>query len=94
VYNFTSLIKYSSSWLHVSSQLSLLDDYFFTQKYNEFNHCDHAQISITQIKTEPNDFCSVSTPSSGTPELGGGGQEGQMPFLLGGTRGAEVPFEL
>ena len=25
---------------------------------------------------------------------GGGGQEGQLPLLLGGARGAEVPFEL
>jgi hypothetical protein len=30
--------------LHVSSQLSLLDDYFIIRKYNEFNHCDRSQL--------------------------------------------------
>ena len=31
-------------WLYVSSQLSLLDDYFIMRKYNELNHRDRAQI--------------------------------------------------
>jgi hypothetical protein len=41
-----NLIKYYSSWLHVSSQLSLLDEYFIIQKYNELNHRDRTQINI------------------------------------------------
>jgi hypothetical protein len=39
-----NFIKYYSSWLHVSSRLSLLDDYFIMRKYNEINHRDRAQI--------------------------------------------------
>jgi hypothetical protein len=41
-----NFIKYYSSWLYVSTQLSLLDDYFIIQKYNELNHSDLAQINI------------------------------------------------
>jgi hypothetical protein len=33
-------------WLHVSSELSLLEDYFIIRKYNEFNHSDRAQIKL------------------------------------------------
>ena len=42
--NFT---KYYSSWLHVSSQLSLLHDCLIIRKYIELNYSDHAlQINI------------------------------------------------
>jgi hypothetical protein len=46
-----SFIKYHSSWLHVSSQLSLLDDYFIIRKYNELNHRDRAQINKLRLHT-------------------------------------------
>jgi hypothetical protein len=45
-----NFIKYYSLWLHVSSQLSLLDDYFIIRKYNELNHRDRAQININSNK--------------------------------------------
>ena len=45
-----NFIKYYSLWLHVSSQLSLLDGYFITQKYNELNHCDRTQINKNSDK--------------------------------------------
>jgi hypothetical protein len=38
------------SWLHVSSQLSLLNDYVIIRKYHELNHSDRAQININSDK--------------------------------------------
>jgi hypothetical protein len=38
------------SWLHVSSQLSLLNDYVIIRKYHELNHRDRAQININSDK--------------------------------------------
>ena len=43
-------LKYYSSWLHISSQLSLLDDYFIIRKYNKLNYRDCAQININSDK--------------------------------------------
>ena len=45
-----NFIKYYSCWLHVSSQLSLLDDYLIIRTYNELNHRDCAQININSDK--------------------------------------------
>jgi hypothetical protein len=45
-----NFIKYYSSWLHISSQLFLLDDYVIIRKYNELNHRDHQQININSDK--------------------------------------------
>jgi hypothetical protein len=47
-----NLIKYYSSWLHVSSQLSLLDGFFIIRKYNvnELNHRDRVQINVKNQK--------------------------------------------
>jgi hypothetical protein len=39
--------------LHISSQLSLLDDYFIIRKYNELKHRDRAQIKIRRKKKIP-----------------------------------------
>jgi hypothetical protein len=47
---YLNFIKYYSSWLHVSSQLSLLDGYFIIRKYSELNHHDRAQININSDK--------------------------------------------
>jgi hypothetical protein len=51
--NSTSPCTYPlySSWLHVSAQLYLLDDYFVIRKYrDELNHRDHARININSNK--------------------------------------------
>jgi hypothetical protein len=47
---FSQLIKYYSLWVHVSSQLYLLDGYFIIPKYNELNHLHRAQININADK--------------------------------------------
>jgi hypothetical protein len=39
---------YSS--LHVSPQLSLLDDYFIIRKYSELNHRDRAHINMHNLR--------------------------------------------
>jgi hypothetical protein len=45
-----NFIKYYSSWLLVSSQLSLLDGYLIIRKYNELDNRDRAQININSNK--------------------------------------------
>jgi hypothetical protein len=50
VHKSLNFIKYYSSWLHVSFQLSILDNYFILRKYNELNHRDRAQININSDK--------------------------------------------
>jgi hypothetical protein len=60
-----NFIKYYSLWLHVSSQLSLLDDYFNIWKHNELNHFPHHHTAICIQAQTANIFARLFTFETG-----------------------------